>query len=240
MTHILCLDLETTGIDPLNDRVIQANLTLMDGLGFVQQSATWLINPGIDIPAESTKVHGFTTRDLQERGGDPRLALEQIRAIIQSECVDRGPVVPLVIYNASFDTTFLNAELERHEMTPLFYAGAEAIQVIDPMVLDRQIYEKRKGKGGRKLVNVAPIYGVPVEANAHDAAADNLMSGRIALKQLEILQMQGYSIATLKTYQPVWYEAQMASLEKWLRRSDPNERTNREWPIRTQPQEAAA
>lgn len=232
MTNLLCLDTETTGTDPFKDRIIQANLSLMNGLGEVVQSQTWLIDPQIDVPADSTAIHGFTTEYLQDNGVHPGEALEQIRAIIQSECIDSRSALPLVIYNAPFDTTFLNAELRRWDFETLPYHGAGRIRVLDGLVLDKHIYLKRKGKGMRKLTAVAPIYGVPVEANAHDAGADNLMSGRVVLQQLGMLDDLGYSVEALQEWQQVWFEQQATSLEGWLRREKPDLVISKEWPVR--------
>lgn len=231
---IIPMDFETTGVDTENDRVVQAFLGLMGPEGHWVKAQTWLLNPGIEVPEGAARVHGLTTEYLTQHG-DPYTyaAFEQIRAIIVAEAYDR-PDVALVIYNAAFDTTFLNAELRRHGLEEIDYTR---VNVLDPLVLDRRIYKFRRGSGARKLTAVAPIYGVPVEENAHDASADCLMAGRVALQQLRHEYLQGQTLAGLQRYQRQWRAEQQADLEAWFRsakagvRRDPNAHMPREWPI---------
>ncbi|MEV5068875.1 DNA polymerase III subunit epsilon [Microbacterium sp. LMI12-1-1.1] len=227
-------DTETTGTDVENDRIVQAFLGLMGPDGHWQKAQTWLINPGVPVPEGAARVHGLSTEHLQQHGNpDVRSVLEQIRSIIVAEVYDR-PDVALVIYNAQFDTTILNAELRRHGLEEIDYSR---VNVIDPLVLDKRIYKFRRGSGARKLTAVAPIYGVPVEENAHDASADCLMAGRVALQQLRHEYLQGQTITRLQHYQRVWKAEQSADLEKWFRtkapadRRDPNLVIPRDWPI---------
>lgn len=231
---LIPMDFETTGLDHENDRIVQAFLGLMSPEGWWVKEQTWLINPGVPVPEGAAKVHGLSTEHLQAHGNpDVRGVLWQIRSIIEAEAYDR-PDVALVIYNAAFDTTFLNAELRRHDLPEIDY---ERVNIIDPLVLDKRIYKFRKGSGSRKLTAVAPIYGVPVEENAHDASADCLMAGRVALQQLRHKYLQGYSLEQLQAHQRQWRAEQQADLETWFRspkagaRQDVNMVIRREWPI---------
>ncbi len=73
MTHNLKLkkplaffDLETTGIDPVNDRIIEISILKAhpDGTTSVK---TWRINPEMPIPYEATAVHGISDEDVQDQ-----------------------------------------------------------------------------------------------------------------------------------------------------------------------------
>lgn len=56
-------DLETTGINLTRDRIIQ--ISILKALpGGEKTQRTWLMNPGIPIPEESTAVHGISDRDV--------------------------------------------------------------------------------------------------------------------------------------------------------------------------------
>ncbi len=105
MSRSVLFDTETTGLDPLTgDRMIEiAALELMRDLptGVVFHR---LVDPERDIDPDATRVHGLTRADLQ---GKPRFAE------IVDELLDFIGGDPLVAHNATFDFSFLNAELAR-------------------------------------------------------------------------------------------------------------------------------
>ena len=105
MSRSVLFDTETTGLDPLTgDRIIEiAALELVRDLptGVVFHR---LVDPERDIDAEATRVHGLTRADLK---GKPRFAE------IVDELLDFIGGAPLVAHNATFDFSFLNAELAR-------------------------------------------------------------------------------------------------------------------------------
>lgn len=230
MTALLCFDLETTGVDPQNDRIVQAFLGLMAPDGHFSLSQSWLLDPQVVVPQEASDVHGFTAERLAAEGSrDIRGALEQMRAIITAETMNGAA---LTIFNAPFDTTFLNAELRRHGLAEIDFTR---IDVVDPLVVDKGLDKYRKGS--RKLVDMAPVYGVPVEGNAHDAGADCLMTGRIALKLLPKLG----DLRAAQARQKAWKAEQAASLQKYFRstkagdRCDPNIIIDGGWPVQSTP-----
>jgi DNA polymerase III subunit epsilon len=58
MKPICFFDLETTGTDKMNDRIIEIAMVEWDGQ--VKSKFHSFVNPGIPIPAAATAVHGFT------------------------------------------------------------------------------------------------------------------------------------------------------------------------------------
>lgn len=98
-------DTETTGLDPLTgDRVIEvAAIELINDLP-TRNTFHRLVHPQRDIPAEATRVHGFTLEHLRDA---PRFEeiVDDLLAFF-----DDGP---LVAHNAPFDFGFLNAEFAR-------------------------------------------------------------------------------------------------------------------------------
>ena len=52
-------DTETTGISTTNDRIVTAALITRTGSDVALR--TWLIDPGVPIPAAASAVHGITT-----------------------------------------------------------------------------------------------------------------------------------------------------------------------------------
>lgn len=163
---VLGFDTETTGVDVREDRIVTAALVRRDASGARQR--TWLIDPGIEIPAVASDIHGITTAHARAEGVAPRAALEEIAA----ELVDAFRAgVPVVAYNASFDLTLLDHELVRWGLPTLAERlGRAPGPVLDPLVLDRALDRERSG--ARKLVDLCQHYRVEALARLHTAEVD--------------------------------------------------------------------
>lgn len=216
---IVVFDTETTGVDVEEDRIVTAFLGVMDESGSIVDGTEWLIDPGIDIPKGASDVHGITTEYAIEYGLD---AIEGIASLVEEfEKVSR--TAPVVIYNAPFDLTILDRESRRYLNKPL---NLEGVTIVDPLVIDKARDPYRKGK--RTLTATAPVYGVPADEDAHNALADCGMAGRIALKMLEDDTAQSYHRKSV-----AWKREQAESLQKYLRKTNPDATVDPQWPIRT-------
>jgi len=162
-------DTETTGVSPSTDRIVSAALIRREGLGVV--TTTWLIDPGIEIPARATEIHGISTERARAEGAQPVDALEEIASGL-ADALATG--IPLVGFNVQYDLTILESELERHGLATLSQRLPGGIRpIVDPLVLDRHLDRYRKGP--RKLIDMCRIYVVPVVADdLHAADADVL------------------------------------------------------------------
>lgn len=62
---IVFFDLETTGIDIVNDRIVEISLLKVypDGK---EETKTMRINPEMPIPAQATAIHGITNEDVKD------------------------------------------------------------------------------------------------------------------------------------------------------------------------------
>ncbi len=164
----LGFDTETTGVDPLHDRIVTAALVTRDARGTRQR--TWLIDPGIDIPEPASAIHGVTTDRARAEGAAPRDALEEIAAEL-ARAIDDG--VPVVAYNACFDLTLLEHELARWQLPTLAERlGRAPAPVLDPLVIDRALDRDRVGT--RKLGDLCGHYRVEVLESLHTAEVDVL------------------------------------------------------------------
>lgn len=158
-------DTETTGVDVDRDRIVTAALVRRAPGG--TQVSRWLIDPGVEIPAAATAVHGITTEHARAHGCAPREALDEIAAELAAAVTRAEPVVA---FNASYDLTLLDAELRRHGLPTLpERLGHPVRAVLDPLVLDRHLDRYRRGK--RRLGDVCAHYGV-VADGLHSADAD--------------------------------------------------------------------
>jgi DNA polymerase-3 subunit epsilon len=99
------LDTETTGLDPLRgDRLVEVGCIELYNRMPTGQSFHRYINPERDMPQEAFAVHGLSTEFLASKPLFSEV-VEDLLAFIGD--------APLVIHNASFDISFINAELDR-------------------------------------------------------------------------------------------------------------------------------
>ncbi|MFC9592441.1 3'-5' exonuclease [Streptomyces sp. NPDC056944] len=223
-------DLETTGTEPLEARIVTASIVEVDGRGQVVRRRDWLADPGIRIPEQASAIHGISTERAAAEGRPVREVADEIARTLAAYWEDG---VPVVAYNASFDLTLLAAELRRHGLPSLEERlGGTAIgPVVDPYTIDRAVDRYRRGK--RTLEAVCGEYGVVLEA-AHQAAADALAAVRVAVAIAE--RHPGVAVldpAELHERQIGWYRAWAENFQDFLRRKgDAEAVVDSTWPLR--------
>ncbi len=62
---LIFFDLETTGINIASDRIVEISYLKITPV-WEETSKTILVNPGIPIPKETTKIHGITDEDVKD------------------------------------------------------------------------------------------------------------------------------------------------------------------------------
>ncbi len=221
-------DLETTGPDPETARIVTA-CVVREVPGQRPTVATWLADPGVDIPEGATAVHGITTEHAQQHGQSALDVVAQLLAVLGGNLSDAQP---LVAFNAAFDFTVLDREARRHGRRPL-----APEPVIDPFVLDKQADRFRRGS--RKLVDVATHYGVQLDA-AHTADADALAAVHVA-REIGRRHQPPADARVLHLGQIHWRREQCESLQDYLRRTkDQPAVVDPTWPVHPYRHEAAA
>ena len=215
-------DCETTGRDPFTARLVSASFVTSDG-----GRTDFLVDPGVPIPPETTAVHGITTEHAREHGSDPAEALEAIAALLAAH-LSAGR--PLVVFNAPYDLTLLEAELERHAL-PLLSTRVPAIEpVIDPLVIDKAVDRFRKGK--RNLESQCAHYGVRIEG-AHDAAVDAVAALEVAKALAERFPEVGQSSPLeLHRRQVEWKETADKDFAAYRTRRGEEFQPESGWPVR--------
>ena len=107
----IVVDTETTGLDPLRgDRLVEIGCVEMFNHMPTGQTYHCYINPQRDMPAEAYAVHGLSSEFLADK---------PLFAAVADEFLAFIGHAPLIIHNASFDVSFLNAELEKVGRTAL-------------------------------------------------------------------------------------------------------------------------
>ncbi|HEX9826898.1 MAG TPA: 3'-5' exonuclease, partial [Flavobacteriaceae bacterium] len=72
---ICFFDLETTGVNITNDRIVEIAILKVHPDG-KEESKTWLINPEMPIPKEVTAIHGISDADVADQPTFKQLAKE--------------------------------------------------------------------------------------------------------------------------------------------------------------------
>ncbi|MFD5424781.1 3'-5' exonuclease [Streptomyces sp. NPDC127084] len=226
-------DLETTGTDPLDARIVTAAVVSVED-GRPVRRRIWLADPGIRIPAQASAIHGISSERAAAEGRPASEVAEQIAATL-TDYWKAG--VPIVAYNAAFDLTLLSAELVRHGLPSLAerlargQEGSGIGPVIDPYTIDRAVDRYRRGK--RTLEAVCAEYGVVLE-EAHEASADALAAVRVACAIAERhASVAAVAPAELHSRQIRWYADWAADFQGFLRRKGtPDAVVDGSWPVR--------
>lgn len=224
--RLCAFDVESTGVDVETARIVTAALTTV-GADRPTDSVTWLADPGVEIPAEASAVHGVSTEHAREFG---RPAIEVVGEIVGllAEQVRSG--VPVVAMNARYDLTVLDREARRHGLLPLAdLVGDAPLLVVDPYVIDKQVDRYRRGK--RTLTALCEHYGVKLGDDAHDAAADALAAVQVAYRQAVLFPQLQMPVVELTGLQVQWAAEQARSLQEYLRKSDASAVVEGAWPM---------
>lgn len=158
------LDLETTGLFPRVDRIVQIALIKLWPDGRTTEFCS-LVNPEVPIPPEATRAHGITDDVVRER---PTFAQLAPRVLQELEWCD------IAGYNVRFDLAVLSSELVRAGHARPALAG----RVLDACRIFRLMEP-------RSLSAAARFYLDEEHTGAHDARADVLMTLRVLEQQLQ-------------------------------------------------------
>jgi len=120
----ICLDTETTGLDPKDGHKI-IEIACFELINKVKTGKVFhsFVNPRRDVPQEAFRIHGISTEFLKDK---PTFDL------VADKFLDFIGDDILVIHNASFDIKFLNFELNILRKKPL-----EMSRVVDSLMLAR-------------------------------------------------------------------------------------------------------
>lgn len=232
---LLAFDLETTGVDPTEARIVTATTAELGpefppGAGPMSRPVTdmreWLIDPGIAIPDAAVAIHGVSTDRARSEGIVAADAVGQILGRI-AQAARQG--VPVVGHNVSYDLTVLHAEARRWNLNPPNPQEGTLGWVIDTLVMDKHMDQYRRGK--RTLEVTAAHYGVPLDG-AHDATVDAVAAARIAaVMGHRYPDLASHTAEALHGLQIGWKREQAASLQAYFRKRNPDAVVDGSWPV---------
>ena len=166
LTKPLCFfDLETTGINITNDRIVEISILKVYPNGN-KESKTWLVNPEMPIPAEVSAIHGIT---------DDKVANEPTFKQLATEINNMIKDADLAGFNSNrFDIPLLAEEMLRADMD---------FDMKSRLAIDVQtIFHKMEQ---RTLSAAYKFYCDKNLENAHTAAADTLATYEVLEAQVE-------------------------------------------------------
>jgi DNA polymerase-3 subunit epsilon len=162
---ICFFDLETTGIDVARDRIVEISIFKIYPNG-TKESKTWLVNPTIPIPPQSTAVHGISDEKVANEPTFDALASQVHNMIKDSD---------LAGFNSDrFDIPLLAEELLR--------AGVDFDMKNRVSVDVQTIFHKMEE---RTLSAAFKFYCGQSLENAHSAEADTMATYEILKSQLD-------------------------------------------------------
>ena len=150
-------DLETTGLNPERDEIIEIGACLVEN-GEITQTFETLIKPSFPIPAEATKVNHIDDEMVKDSPTYEDVVSDFFKFC--SGCV-------MVAYNAGFDKSFIDFHSEK-----LFYKFSN--KVVDAMIVAQN---KLKGLKNYKLKTVLEKLGI-INEGAHRAVHDAIATAK--------------------------------------------------------------
>ena len=209
----LAFDIESTGLNVTADRVVTAALVhLGDGK---PRPNRFMIDPGVEIPAEATAIHGVTTEVAKATGVEPAGAL---RVIADALAAALRAGVPVLGMNLVYDLTLLHFDCLRHGAPTLSdRLDGQVAPIVDALVVDRAVDTYRKGK--RKLPNLCAHYKVKHHGE-HDSAYDALATAEVIAAIVEKFPaLQEMSLPELHAAQVRWAREQQVGLQEYFDQS---------------------
>jgi len=177
---IVFFDLETTGINIASDRIVEISILKVFPNGN-KESKTWLVNPEMEIPKESSEIHGITNEKVVTEPTFKELAANVSEMIAGCD---------LAGFNSNrFDIPLLAEELMR--------AGID-FDMNDRKALDVQVIFHKKEQ--RTLGAGYQFYCGKELEGAHGAEADTNATYEILLAQLDKYEDIGNTVDALSEY----------------------------------------
>ena len=161
---LVILDVETTGVHPQVDRVVQVGLCKMRPNGPTTEWQT-LVNPGVSIPPEASAVHHIT--DEMVAGAPTFKAVAPVLAAGLKDADVGG-------FNVRFDLQFLIKEFERVGGRNVL----EGAKIVDVFRIFKQMYPRDLSAAVKEYLGVEL-------AGAHDALTDARATMQVLEAQME-------------------------------------------------------
>lgn len=184
--EFVAIDFETTGLSPLEDRVIEVGALRFDLSGREIASMESLVASGKRSHPRAFAVHGISEADLADA---PPTAVVMARLLA---FLGEPNQTVLLAHNASFDAAFLGAELARSEL------AQPAFAVIDTLPLARQAFPDFRSHG---LDSLSRRLGFD-RSDAHRALSDCRRVKALWMAIAGQIEPSGSRVSTFRVTKP--------------------------------------
>ncbi|HQL43377.1 MAG TPA: exonuclease domain-containing protein [Spirochaetota bacterium] len=178
-TLFCALDCETTGLNPIIDRIVSIGLIHFT-VDKVVDSFYTLVNPLKPIPPHVTMLHGITAAMVEKAPTISELFATIERFTAKAYCV---------IHNPRFDLSFIDSAFHQYNKT------TPDIKAFDTVHLARKTFKQMPSYNLGKLCS---HFGITI--NAHHALSDAEGSMEIFKRIIERLNAENWCIRDLERY----------------------------------------
>ncbi|WP_086933468.1 3'-5' exonuclease [Agarilytica rhodophyticola] len=168
----LILDMETTGLNCLQDKVISLGWVSMQDGAIKLNSARSILLDDVSIAGQSMEIHMLTDKDIADFGRNSAAVLRYLRQLLLNKI--------LVVHHAPLDIGFLKKLWSSYQLKPL------SIIVLDTLAIEKSCREKRLEilkTDAFRLSACRSRYGLP-DYTSHDALTDALATAELLLAQI--------------------------------------------------------
>ena len=207
--EVVVYDVESTGTDTTQDRIIQIAAMRIDKNGQEIERFERFINPGKSV-GTSQLVHGFTDEYLAEYGESPEIVLESFKEFSKNRII--------VGHNVNYDISILSHELARYNLgEPHFKA------VYDTLDIFRRFYPTLENHKLGFLSSHFPINHTPT----HNAMDDIIATGQLLIYAVHenIVPTTTNRMVAINQYKSAFttIASQMATLRRKMRTDNPTD-----------------
>lgn len=206
---IVVFDVESTGVNIMEDRIVQMAAIRIDEEGNTIDTFEQFINPGVSV-RDSELVHGFSDAYLQKVGGDAGTVLEAFRRFADGSMI--------VGHNVQYDMGILEQECNRHGVQ------IPRIQAIyDTLDIYRRFYPNLPNHKLEFLSGHFPI----AHQSTHNAIDDIIATGKLLVYAMKenIIPTKAQRMAFVNKYRDTFANiaASMDALRSKWTTSKPTE-----------------
>ncbi|MEE2765380.1 MAG: exonuclease domain-containing protein, partial [Candidatus Neomarinimicrobiota bacterium] len=175
LSHFIAFDFETTGLDPVSDRIIEiAALRFVDGE--ITNRFVTLVNPDQPIPPMITRITGISNEMVRKKPQEGEI-IDELLSFLGED--------PLVAHNIRFDQSFLKSLCERFDKDEVSNPLYDTLQLGRSLLFDQAVFN---------LSSLSEFFGLSAKG-AHRAEKDTENCGLIFLYLVE--ELAGYPLELL-------------------------------------------